>query len=119
MARPPADNPISRAEPTAPSGYDAILVVGFGGPERREDVMPFLENVTRGRNVPRDRLQEVAAHYDHLGGRSPINAQVRALIAALRAELDRSGIALPIFWGNRNWHPMLAETLGAMAEAGI
>jgi ferrochelatase len=100
-------------------GYEAILIVGFGGPERPQDVLPFLENVTRGRNVPRERLREVAAHYDHFGGISPLNGQVRALIAALRPELDRQGVALPIFWGNRNWHPMLAETLAAMAAAGI
>jgi ferrochelatase len=100
-------------------GYDAILIVGFGGPERPADVLPFLENVTRGRNVPRERLQEVATHYDHFGGISPLNGQVRALIAALRPELDRHGVALPIFWGNRNWHPMLADTLAAMAAAGI
>ena len=88
--------------------YDSILIVGFGGPEGPEDVMPFLENVTRGRNIPRERLLEVAEHYHHFGGVSPINAQVRELIAALRAELDRRGITLPIYWGNRNWHPMLA-----------
>src|SRR5579883_530127 len=101
------------------SGYDAILLVGFGGPERPEDVLPFLENVTRGRNVPRERLREVAAHYDHFGGVSPLNGQVRALIAALRPELDRQEIPLPIFWGNRNWHPMLADTLAAMTATGI
>src|SRR3954451_6601015 len=99
--------------------YDAILIVGFGGPERREDVLPFLENVTRGRNVPHERLLEVAEHYDHFGGVSPINAQVRDLIEALRPELRRHGISLPIFWGNRNWHPMLADTLRAMAGAGV
>src|SRR2546428_3914005 len=106
MTCPSADNSTSRDEPAATAGYDAILIVGFGGPERREDVLPFLENVTRGRNVPRERLREVAAHYDHFGGVSPINAQVRALIGALRSELDRQGISLPIFWGNRNWQPM-------------
>ncbi len=99
--------------------YDAILVVGFGGPERVEDVLPFLENVTRGRNIPRDRLLEVAEHYHHFGGVSPINAQVRALIAALRPELDQHGISLPIYWGNRNWHPLLADTLTEMTGAGI
>ena len=104
---------------TAPPAYDAILIVGFGGPEGREDVMPFLENVTRGRNVPRERLLEVAGHYDHFGGASPINAQVRALIAALRPELDRQGISLPIYWGNRNWHPMLADTLAEMTGQGV
>jgi protoporphyrin/coproporphyrin ferrochelatase len=99
--------------------YDAILVVGFGGPERREDVMPFLENVTRGRNVPYERLLEVAEHYYHRGGASPINSQVRALIACLRSELDRRGIALPIFWGNRNWDPLLADTLAKMTAARV
>lgn len=99
--------------------YDAILVVGFGGPEKPEDVLPFLENVTRGRGVPRDRLLEVAEHYHHFGGKSPINAQVRELIAALGPELRRHGITLPIFWGNRNWHPMLADTLREMAATGV
>lgn len=101
------------------SGYDAILIVGFGGPEKPEDVMPFLENVTRGRNIPRNRLLEVAEHYHHFGGKSPINDQVRELIAALGPELERSGINLPIYWGNRNWHPMLADTLAAMTAAGV
>ena len=99
--------------------YDAILVVGFGGPERREDVMPFLENVTRGRNVPRERLLEVAEHYDHFGGVSPINSQVRDLIAALEPELASNGITLPIYWGNRNWHPMLGDTLAEMTRDGV
>jgi ferrochelatase len=98
--------------------YDSILIVGFGGPERREDVMPFLENVTRGRNVPRERLLEVAEHYCHFGGVSPINAQVRELIDTLRRELDRAGIALPIFWGNRNWHPLLTDVLQEMTASG-
>src|SRR5204862_2211451 len=93
MTNPSADNPMPRAEPTARSGYDAILIVGFGGPERREDVLPFLENVTRGRNVPRGRLLEVAAHYDHFGGVSPSNAQVRGFIGAPRSELSRQDIS--------------------------
>lgn len=80
--------------------------------------MPFLENVTRGRNVPRERLLEVAEHYQHFGGVSPINAQVRALIAALKPELERRGIDLPVYWGNRNWHPLLPDTLRTMVEAG-
>jgi len=101
------------------SPYDAILVVGFGGPEGPEEVMPFLENVTRGRNIPRERLLEVAEHYHHFGGVSPINAQVRELISALRGELDRRDIRLPIYWGNRNWHPMLPQTVREMTEAGI
>src|SRR5262249_54770124 len=98
--------------------YDSILIVGFGGPERPEDVIPFLENVTRGRNIPRERLLEVAEHYHHFGGASPINAQVRELIAALRRELDREEIALPIYWGNRNWHPLLPDTLAEVTAAG-
>jgi ferrochelatase len=99
--------------------YDAILLVGFGGPEQRDDVIPFLENVLRGRNVPRERMLEVAEHYNHFGGVSPINAQVRALIAALRPELDRRGSRLPIYWGNRNWHPLLPDTMREMAAAGV
>ena len=99
--------------------YDALLIVGFGGPEKPEDVFPFLENVTRGRNIPRERLIEVAAHYDHLGGKSPINAQVRELLNALQPELKRHGINLTIYWGNRNWHPMLADTLRAMVQDGV
>jgi ferrochelatase len=110
------DNPDSFA---APGGYDAILIVGFGGPERREDVLPFLENVTRGRGVPRERLLAVAEHYYHFGGASPINAQVRELIAALRAELERQGITLPIYWGNRNWHPFLADVMAEMTARGV
>ncbi len=105
--------------PSPDSGYDAILVVGFGGPEKREDVIPFLENVVRGRNVPRERILEVAEHYDHFGGVSPINSQVRALIEALRPELDRHGITLPLYWGNRNWHPLLPDTLREMTGAGV
>ena len=99
--------------------YDAILVIGFGGPEGPDDVIPFLENVLRGRNVPRARMLEVAEHYQHFGGISPINAQVRDLIAAIRPELDRRSISLPIYWGNRNWHPMLADTMATMARDGI
>jgi protoporphyrin/coproporphyrin ferrochelatase len=98
--------------------YDALLIVGFGGPEKPDDVMPFLENVTRGRNIPRERLLEVAEHYHHFGGVSPINSQVRALIAALEPVLRSRGIALPIYWGNRNWHPLLADTLREMIESG-
>jgi protoporphyrin/coproporphyrin ferrochelatase len=99
--------------------YDAILVVGFGGPEKPADVMPFLENVTRGRGVPRERLIAVAEHYDHFGGASPINSQVRDLIAALEPELVRDGIVLPIYWGNRNWNPLLADTLARMTGDGV
>src|ERR1700722_6962114 len=99
--------------------YDAILLVSFGGPERREDVMPFLENVTRGRNIPPARLLEVAEHYYHFGGGSPINEQGRELIAALRPELDKDGIHLPIYWGNRNWQPFLVDTLRQMQDHGV
>jgi ferrochelatase len=98
--------------------YDAILIVGFGGPERREDVIPFLENVTRGRNVPRERLVSVAEHYDHFGGKSPLNDQVRALIAALGPALEQRGISLPVAWGNRNWHPFLPDALRELAATG-
>jgi ferrochelatase len=103
----------------ANTNYDALLIVAFGGPEGPDDVMPFLENVTRGRNIPRERLEVVAEHYHHFGGKSPINDQVRALISDLRAELDRLDIYIPIYWGNRNWHPMLPETLQTMADAGV
>jgi ferrochelatase len=94
--------------------YDALLIVSFGGPEKPADVMPFLENVTRGRNIPRARLLEVAEHYHHFGGKSPINDQCRELIAALGTELGAHGIKLAIYWGNRNWHPFLSDTLRQM-----
>lgn len=99
--------------------FDALLVLSFGGPERSEDVMPFLENVTRGRGVPRERLLEVAENYYRLGGASPINEQCRALIAALREELRSHGIDLPVYWGNRNWHPYLEETMRRMQADGV
>src|SRR5882724_3626068 len=99
--------------------YDAILLVSFGGPKNRDDVMPFLENVTRGRGVPRERLLEVAEHYYHFDGVSPLNAQNRALLTALRALLDARGPALPLYWGNRNWRPLLTETVARMADDGI
>jgi protoporphyrin/coproporphyrin ferrochelatase len=98
--------------------YDALLIVGFGGPERREDVIPFLENVTRGRDVPRKRLLAVAEHYYHFGGKSPINDQVRGLIDALRPALAQRGIRLPIAWGNRNWHPFLADAMTEVSASG-
>src|SRR5689334_1062693 len=103
---------------TPPMEYDAFLLVSFGGPDRREDVMPFLENVLRGRNVPRERMLEVAEHYQHFGGVSPINAQNRALIAALETELGEHGLNLPIYFGNRNWHPLLPDTLRQMQADG-
>lgn len=99
--------------------YDAVLLVSFGGPDGPDDVMPFLENVLRGRNVPRERMLEVAEHYHHFGGRSPINEQNRALLTALRRELALRGPDLPVYWGNRNWHPLLGDTLREMADAGV
>jgi len=98
--------------------YDAILIVSFGGPEHRDDVIPFLENVLRGKPVPRERLLEVAEHYYHFEGVSPINGQVREFISALRGELDRGGVDLPLYWGNRNWHPMLSDTIQTMTQDG-
>lgn len=99
--------------------YDAILIVGFGGPEGPDDVMPFLENVLRGRNVPRERMLEVAEHYQHFGGVSPINQQVRDLLDILKPELREHNIDLPVYWGNRNWHPMLADTIQQMIDDGV
>ena len=99
--------------------FDAVIVVSFGGPEGQDDVMPFLENVLRGKNVPRERMLEVAEHYKHFGGVSPINEQNRELIAALKDELAAHEIELPIYWGNRNWHPMLPDTLRQMKADGI
>jgi len=94
--------------------YDALLVVSFGGPEKHEEVIPFLENVLRGRNVPRERMLEVAEHYYHFDGRSPINDQNRELIAKLRESL-----ALPVYWGNRNWHPFLIDAIRQMRDDGV
>jgi ferrochelatase len=94
--------------------YDAFLLVSFGGPEGQDDVLPFLENVTRGRGIPRERLETVAGHYRHFGGVSPINAQCRSLIEALTPELD-----LPIYWGNRNWHPFLPGTVRQLRDDGV
>jgi protoporphyrin/coproporphyrin ferrochelatase len=99
--------------------YDAILLVSFGGPEQEEDVLPFLERVTAGRNVPRERLEEVAEHYLAFGGRSPINDQNRALKVSLEQLLAAEGPDLPVYWGNRNWHPLLADTLREMRADGI
>ena len=96
--------------------FDALLLLSFGGPEGAEDVMPFLRNVTRGRGIPEARLEEVAQHYLHFGGVSPINAQNRALIAALEAEFATHGIDLPIYWGNRNWRPYLADAVRRMRD---
>ena len=99
--------------------YDALLLVSFGGPEGMDEVMPFLANVLRGRNVPEARMREVAHHYELFGGVSPINGQNRRLIAALERELKERGPRLPVYWGNRNWHPLLADTLRRMRDDGI
>jgi ferrochelatase len=99
--------------------YDALLLLSFGGPEGMADVSPFLDQVLRGRNVSPERRREVAHHYERFGGVSPINAQNRALLEALRVELDAQRPRLPLYWGNRNWHPFLADTLRAMAGDGV
>jgi ferrochelatase len=103
---------------TEPVAYDAILLAGFGGPEGQDDVIPFLRNVTRGRGIPDERLEEVAHHYRHFGGVSPINDQNRELKSALEAELARRGIDLPVYWGNRNWDPYLADAVRAAHADG-
>lgn len=104
---------------TSPTAYDAILLASFGGPEGQDDVIPFLRNVTRGRGIPEERLEEVAHHYRAFGGISPINAQNRLLKVALEEELARRGIDLPVLWGNRNWDPYLAEALVEANERGF
>ncbi|ROP72757.1 ferrochelatase [Curtobacterium sp. PhB115] len=101
-----------------PTAYDAILLAGFGGPEGQDDVIPFLRNVTRGRGIPDERLEEVAHHYRHFGGVSPINAQNRALKAALESELASRGIDMPVLWGNRNWEPYLEQAFTEAADKG-
>jgi len=106
-------NPLSRPE------YDAVVLIAFGGPEQPADVIPFLENVLRGRNVPRERLLAVAEHYHHFGGVSPINQQMRELVGSLEAELRERGPQLPVYWGNRNWQPMLSDTVGKMRDDGV
>jgi protoporphyrin/coproporphyrin ferrochelatase len=101
------------------NSFDALLIVSFGGPEKHEDVLPFLENVLRGKNVPRERMLEVAEHYYHFDGCSPINEQTKELIAAVEQEFRDHDVKLPVYWGNRNWHPFLAETLKQMQADGI
>lgn len=101
-----------------PKPYDAVVLASFGGPEGQEDVIPFLRNVTRGRGIPDERLEEVSHHYRAFGGISPINAQNRALKQALEAELQRRGIELPVLWGNRNWAPFIADTFREAYDAG-
>ncbi|MCM2425678.1 ferrochelatase [Streptomyces sp. RKAG337] len=98
--------------------YDALLLLSFGGPEGPDDVVPFLENVTRGRGIPRERLKEVGQHYFLFGGVSPINAQNRELLDALRKDFGEHGVALPVYWGNRNWAPYLVDTLREMTDDG-
>jgi ferrochelatase len=105
--------------PLSAPPVDALLLVSFGGPEAPEDVLPFMENVTRGRGIPQARLEEVSRHYlDVFGGVSPINAQARALKAMLEAELAARGPDLPVYWGNRNWHPFLTEAVRQMRDDG-
>ena len=101
------------------ASYDAVIVVSFGGPEGPDDVLPFLENVTRGRNVPPERLRVVAEQYERFGGVSPINGQNRALVAALDAALVSAGHSLPVYWGNRNWHPFLVDAVRQMRDDGV
>jgi len=111
MARAPS---IDRVSP-----YDALLLVSFGGPERPEDVVPFLENVTRGRGIPKERLEAVGEHYLQVGGRSPINDLNRSLLDAIRADLAAHDLDLPVYWGNRNWDPYLTDTVAAMKHDGV
>jgi ferrochelatase len=99
--------------------YDAFLLLSFGGPEGPDDVLPFLENITRGRGVPRERLEEVARHYYAFGGVSPISAQCRDMLGAIGAALRAGGIGLPLYWGNRNWRPFLDDTVREMRDAGV
>ena len=101
-----------------PVSYDALLLVSFGGPEKPDDVIPFLENVLRGKDVPRQRVLEVAEHYELFDGVSPLNAQNRALLAAIVHELNLHGPTLSLYWGNRNWHPLLEDTIREMTEDG-
>jgi protoporphyrin/coproporphyrin ferrochelatase len=101
------------------AGYDAFLLVSFGGPEGPDDVIPFLQNVTAGRGVPPERLAQVAEHYHHFGGVSPINQQCRDLLTAVEKEFAATGISLPVYWGNRNWQPYLADTMRQMAADGV
>ncbi|MBZ0292036.1 MAG: ferrochelatase, partial [Anaerolineae bacterium] len=114
-----------QATPTAPvfdeaaRQYDAVLVMSFGGPEGHDDVMPFLEQVAGGRNIPRARLETVAEHYYDMGGVSPINGQNRALIAALQVELHAHDLHLPVYFGNRNWHPFIEDTIRQMRDDGV
>jgi ferrochelatase len=111
-------NDVTEAGRMAPKEYDAVLLASFGGPEGQDDVIPFLRNVTRGRGIPDERLEEVSHHYRAFGGISPINQQNRDLKAALEAELASRGISLPVLWGNRNWDPYIPQTLQEAYDAG-
>ncbi|MCO4257529.1 ferrochelatase [Pseudarthrobacter cellobiosi] len=117
-AVPTGINPVTEAGRMAPKNYDGVLLASFGGPEGQDDVIPFLRNVTRGRGIPDERLEEVSHHYRANGGISPINQQNRELKAALEAELSARGIELPVLWGNRNWDPYIPQTLQAAYDAG-
>jgi ferrochelatase len=124
MADVPSTHPISEpalapAATVDPSPYDALLLVSFGGPEQPDDVLPFLRNVTQGRDIPEERLAEVGEHYFELGGRSPINDQNRALLAAIREDLAANGVDLPVYWGNRNWDPYLTDAVREMQADGV
>jgi ferrochelatase len=109
----------SPTKPARIGPYDALLLVSFGGPEQPADVVPFLENVTRGRGVPRERLEEVGRHYLALGGRSPINDQCRDFVKAIEVDFAAHDVVLPVYWGNRNWDPFLADTVAAMTKDGV
>ncbi|MEU1425182.1 ferrochelatase [Kitasatospora sp. NPDC005751] len=109
---------VRNPSPTGAAPYDALLLLSFGGPEAPEDVVPFLENVTRGRGIPKERLKEVGKHYFMFGGVSPINEQNRELLAALRKDFAEHGLDLPVYWGNRNWAPYLTDTLRELAADG-
>ena len=105
--------------PSPVSPYDALVLVSFGGPEGPDDVMPFLENVTRGRGIPRERLEQVGEHYLRFGGRSPINDLNRSMLEAIRVDLRDHAVDIPVYWGNRNWEPYLTETVATMKADGI
>ncbi|MCW2811250.1 MAG: hemH [Friedmanniella sp.] len=107
-----------RPSPDDLTPYEAVLLVSFGGPESPEEVVPFLENVTRGRGIPRERLAQVGEHYFLFGGKSPINDQCRTLLAALEVELKGRGLELPLYWGNRNWDPYLTDTMRQIEADG-
>ena len=99
--------------------YDAVLIVSFGGPEGPDAVRPFLDNVLKGINIPPPVKARIAERYDRFGGISPINAETRKFIEALKTELAAHGPKLPVYWGNRNWHPLLPDTLRRMTDDGV